>query len=635
MKKTISLLVCILVILGASATAFGSSGASAWATQTTVKRGESVSVYVNLSTTETVSGLGVSVGYDRAYFEYESSAWTVANKVSLGEGKDFDPVLGNGAVLISPSSKPNGEIFCITLRVKGDAPLNSSTVSFGVKVGSEGETVNTSVDITVSCNHSWGGWTTISEPTCTEIGQQERVCSICGTRQQSYIDAKGHDYSDWETTKEASCTESGEQVRTCSVCGGTQARTVAPLGHTLGDDANVTKEATCVEHGEATGTCTVCGQSVTVSTPLAAHKYGDWYTIIQATCTEKGEREHECSVCGYVERQKSLPLGHDFSQGTVVTPATIYSTGLFEAKCTRCGVEGSIISPCSYNDEETGIYLETEEDVFPVGSVVKVKTLESVRPEEKEVKTGIQKYIAQITDYFKNLIARFSGNKQGQSEVNDYGVDKISSSYDLYEIKAVNNDGDMVQQNGKTVLTFQLPEGFGRNTAVYSIDEKGIKTELPVIVDMEKRTVTASSDLLYVFAVANMDSLPEKNDLSMPAILHYIIEGLLLLFLIIACCVSAGRRKKLKAVKRAEKTEKTTVSSVGVESGIEDTHQQTEELKQSVPDRSSEASASSSLRDEINEALGDQNKVTEPPEEQVPEKPKKPTLDDIFGESKN
>ena len=679
MKKLICLVLCLIIIAASMPAVFAASSVSAWASQVNAKKGDTVTVYVNLSTTETVKGLGVTVGYDSSVFEYVSYDWTVANNQEL-EGdtmKPFDPVTGSGAVLISPASKPNGEIFCITLRIKNDAPLGDSSVNFGVKVGSDGETVYANSTITVGCNHSWGSWKTISEATCTEIGQQERICSICGTRQQSYIDAKGHSYSDWQTTKEASCTEKGEQVRTCSVCGSSQARTVDPLGHTLGDDREVIKEATCTEHGEAKGTCTVCGQSVSISTPFAPHNYGDWYTIVQATCTEKGEREHECTVCGHVERQKSLPLGHDFSEGNEISKATIYSTGLFEAVCTRCGAAGTIISPCSFTDETTHIYLETEEDVFPLGSTVKVNQLSSVRPEEKEVKEGFEKYFDEIKEYFIALYDRVvSGKNKDTAEIKDHGMGSVSSAYDLYEIKAVNNDGDKVEQKGDVEITFPIPDGFGRNLAIYSIDDSGKRSELTVSVDMNERTVKATTSDLNMLALANLDSLPEKDELRMPAILRYIIEGLVLLLLLLFMILAGKRRRQIKALRKElggdtqvkekskkkeekkEKKEEVPAKEIPDEQGskTEDTKEVSEEITETssedkpleplnnAPSEGTEVTRSvqGSLRDEIYKEIGGTQESTvretetpaaeEKPEDKAPAK-KKPTLDDIFGKN--
>ncbi len=444
MRKLFSFTLVLLMVLLSFSTAFASSSLSASVSQSYVKQGDSFTVYAVLSTTETVDNLGISVAYDTSVLVYADADWVLPD-VAV---KNFDSILSYGVAQMNTAVKPNGNVFYITFRVRNDAPITETAVTFNLTVGSGGETVSASSGISINCNHSWGEWQVVSEATCTEIGQLERVCSICGSRQQSYVDAKGHSYSDWETTKEATCTESGEQVRTCSVCGSTQARTVDPKGHVLDTNAAITKEASCTEHGEATGTCTVCGQSVTVATPFAPHQFGDWYTIVQPTCTEKGEREHECSVCGYIERQRSLPLGHDFSQGTLVRSATISSTGIFEAVCSRCGAEGSIISPCSQTDEETGIYLETEEDVFPQGSTLKVKMIDEVRPEEKEVRTGVAKYFYDIVDYFKLVYRVLTTKNSSEGNIQDYGLSKVSSAYNLYEIKAVNNDADKVEQDG-------------------------------------------------------------------------------------------------------------------------------------------------------------------------------------------
>ena len=647
MKKiTALILVCILTLLS-FANVFAASGLSATATNNYLKQGDTVTVNAVLSTSETVDNLGISVAYDANVLDFVAAGWSIPNTIV----SNYDSVLCYGVAQMTEPAKPNGTVFYITFKVKSNAPITTTTVSLNLTVGAGGEVVGASTSLNISCNHSWGAWKTISEATCTEIGQQERVCSICGAKQQSYIDAKGHSYSDWQTTKEATCTESGEQVRTCSVCGSSQARNVAPAGHTLGEGAEVLKEATCTQHGQAKGKCTVCGQDVTVDTPFAPHKYGNWYTIVQATCTEKGEREHECTVCGHIERQKSLPLGHDFSQGTLVSEATIYSTGLFEAKCTRCGTEGSIISPCSYTDEETHIYLETEEEVFPSGTSVRVKTLGNIRPEEKEVKEGFAKYISQVTEYFKGLYERITGKAaEKDSDFNDYGIGSISSAYDLYEIKAVNVDGDREEQKGPVEITFPIPEGFGRNVAVYAVDEKGIRSDLPADVDMVGKTVKVSSEDLYVFALANMDALPEKNSIAPPVIVHYLLEALLFIILLISWSVSGKRRKKIKELKKGLPKE---IANETAEKKGNDTKAEEESIdellfKMDLPKidssdgeqtREIPASSGRSLRDEINEAIG---QAPETPQKQEtadetpsdPAKPGKPTLDDIFGERK-
>ncbi len=662
-KLTVIILICLLALMSAQSV-FAASSLYLDPSVAYAKQGDTVTFNAVLSTSETVDNLGVAVAYDSSLLEFSGAGWTLPDLAV----SNYDSNLCYGVAQMNSATKPNGTVFYISFRIKGDAPVTTTNVSVNLTVGSGGATVSSASSVSITCNHQWGAWTTVTQATCTEIGVQERVCSVCGSKQQSYIDAKGHSYSDWQTVREATCTEGGEQTRACSVCGAVQSRNIAATGHTLGESAQVITESTCTRHGQAKGTCTVCGQEVTIETPFAAHKYGDWYTIVQATCTEKGEREHECRECGHVERQKSLSLGHDFSQGTVVTQATIYSTGLFEAKCSRCGAEGSIISPCSHTDEETGIYLETVEDVFPSGTAVKVKLLDSVRPETKEVKKGIAKYVDQITEYFKALYERVKSFGKKETEIKDYGVGSISSSYDLYEIKGVNGDGDKEVQKGDVSLRFPIPEGFGRNIAVYAIDEKGNRKDLPVTVDMTGKTVTASSDDLNVFALANLDSLPERKIPQMPGVLRLLIEALLVLLLIISWSISGNRRRKLKAIKKdmkaVEKEEKVKEKEAKKEAKAKEKEEKKEEkaeekkeeesiddllFKMDLPkidiaDTETKASPVSSLRDQINEDLGaGAASIPETPTE-TPAKPeaapeaeaapvkKKPTWDDIFGE---
>ena len=65
--------------------------------------------------------------------------------------------------------------------------------------------------------HSFGEWTTVKEATCTEKGEQERVCA-CGEKETQSVDIIAHTFGEWSTTKEATCIEKGEQERAC-FCG--------------------------------------------------------------------------------------------------------------------------------------------------------------------------------------------------------------------------------------------------------------------------------------------------------------------------------------------------------------------------------------------------------------------------------
>ena len=101
----------------------------------------------------------------------------------------------------------------------------------------------TAADTDEPHTHSFGEWDESKAPTCTEVGEERRVCA-CGEVETQDIPAKGHT----ELTlsgKAATCTEAGlTDGKKCSVCG-----TV-----TL-EQTEIAKKA----HSYADGACTSCG----------------------------------------------------------------------------------------------------------------------------------------------------------------------------------------------------------------------------------------------------------------------------------------------------------------------------------------------------------------------------------------
>ena len=77
--------------------------------------------------------------------------------------------------------------------------------------------------------HSFGEWTTVTEPTCAEEGLRERVC-VCGEKESEELEALGHDYKG-EVTIVPLCTADGEITYICSRCGDSYTETLEALGH--------------------------------------------------------------------------------------------------------------------------------------------------------------------------------------------------------------------------------------------------------------------------------------------------------------------------------------------------------------------------------------------------------------------
>ncbi|MGN1308090.1 MAG: CAP domain-containing protein, partial [Faecousia sp.] len=78
------------------------------------------------------------------------------------------------------------------------------------------------------------GHTEVVDPavaaTCTQAGKTEgKHCSACNTVlvAQETVDALGHDFGEWTQTKEPTCTEQGEEQRVCSRCDAFETRALA------------------------------------------------------------------------------------------------------------------------------------------------------------------------------------------------------------------------------------------------------------------------------------------------------------------------------------------------------------------------------------------------------------------------
>jgi len=67
-----------------------------------------------------------------------------------------------------------------------------------------------------NCTHDWGEWEEMSNPTCTQAGEEKRICLINNAHIQTrLIDPIGHDWGDWILTTPPSGTELGIETRIC------------------------------------------------------------------------------------------------------------------------------------------------------------------------------------------------------------------------------------------------------------------------------------------------------------------------------------------------------------------------------------------------------------------------------------
>ena len=173
----------------------------------------------------------------------------------------------------------------------------------------------------------------VTAPTCTEAGFTTHTCSVCGDAfTDATVAALGHSYGEWSQVQEPDCTNVGKEQRICA-CGATEERDLDALGHSY---SSVVTNPTCTKEGFTTHTCSVCGDAYT-DTPVAAlgHSFGDWTQTLAPTCTEIGKEQRVCETCGTIEEQDVAALGH--TNTSVVTEPTCTEEGYTTNTCSVCG----------------------------------------------------------------------------------------------------------------------------------------------------------------------------------------------------------------------------------------------------------------------------------------------------------
>ena len=195
----------------------------------------------------------------------------------------------------------------------------------------------------------------VVDPSCTERGNTIHECERCGhTYTDSYTDATGHDFGEWTSLTKPTCTASGVEQRKCTSCPQTETKIVSPLGHNY--KAEIV-EPTCLEQGYTTHICLRCGTGYNDTfVPPLGHDYEE--IEVAPTCTEEGYRGKKCRRCEDCVKTEILKaVGHKFTDSYFI--ATCEDEGYTLHTCLSCGNEyKDNIVPATGHDYETEVVRE-------------------------------------------------------------------------------------------------------------------------------------------------------------------------------------------------------------------------------------------------------------------------------------
>ena len=168
-----------------------------------------------------------------------------------------------------------------------------------------------SCDESVWHTHTFGEWQTVVEPSCTQDGEQYRICTDCTYEERSKIKTLQHNTKSAVTLP--TCESQGYTTYTCECGYSYTADFIAPLGHILNGE---TTEPTCELQGYTHYVCEVCDYEFdTDYTEPLAHKNSE-SLLFYPTVMQSGYTLYTCTDCGhsykddFIDYNEIMPHAH-------------------------------------------------------------------------------------------------------------------------------------------------------------------------------------------------------------------------------------------------------------------------------------------------------------------------------------
>jgi len=200
---------------------------------------------------------------------------------------------------------------------------------------------NTSVKPSVPAHsHQWGAWEITTPATCTEKGEETRICTLDVTHIETREVAINPDAHDWQQLNGTAptCTTAGNGTRKCELCKKTETLSIIPaLGHNYANWTQTTAP-TCTTVGVETGTCTHDATHKDTRPIAIDPNEHDWQQLsgTPATCTTEGNGKRKCNLCNEEETLETFPaLGHNYANWTPKTAPTCTTAGDETGTCTH------------------------------------------------------------------------------------------------------------------------------------------------------------------------------------------------------------------------------------------------------------------------------------------------------------
>lgn len=182
--------------------------------------GDTVTVQFTVTGNPGFATYGAKIEYDDSALKLES-----IEAGALSATGFFQGTAATGKVGYANTANVTGDgvLFTATFTVKEDAVPGTYAVTAVLDEAStaniDGEFVAFEIiggEVVVEapeCEHQWGEWVETKAPTCTEVGEETRTCSVCGETETREVAAAGHNFGgEWQY-------DDAQHWYVCTVCG--------------------------------------------------------------------------------------------------------------------------------------------------------------------------------------------------------------------------------------------------------------------------------------------------------------------------------------------------------------------------------------------------------------------------------
>lgn len=205
-----------------------------------------------------------------------------------------------------------------------------------------------------SDNHDYTAYQMSKLPSCTEAGEKQRTCKVCGKVDKQSINALGHRYSPTVITKAPSCEVEGSKESQCRYCDHKLTEAISALDHVWNTGVILTSP-TCEAVGEARASCALCGKEDLVELKATGHLYNNSCDTLCNRCNAPREALHNLKTFYFHNEEKHAAIcltcseeiytEHCWDDGVAVKPATISGEGLLVYTCTDCSMTKEEVLP--------------------------------------------------------------------------------------------------------------------------------------------------------------------------------------------------------------------------------------------------------------------------------------------------